>query len=145
LIYTTYFSKIKSIPNNSIKLIVTRFPPKWFKLDDIIQEGVYEYEVLNDADNLWVVTSLSPSKELLLKYKEDLDWESFKETFIDEMNSKPEAIEMLSRIETYLKQEKDIYFICFEKDYNVCHRSLIAMIFKDKGYVWKEFNINREE
>ena len=124
MIYTTYFHKIGKLPDNCIKLIVTRFPPKWLDI--------------NKYPNTLIVKGLSPSKELLLNYKEDNDWEKFVEGFKYEMKHREGMTEFLEEICKALNKKVDICFICYEKDYEHCHRSLLARHFEEMGYEWSE-------
>lgn len=124
MIYTTYFHKIGKLPDNCIKLIVTRFPPKWLDI--------------NKYPNTLIVKGLSPSKELLLNYKEDNDWEKFVEGFKYEMKHREDMVEFLEEICKILNKEVDVCFICYEKDYAHCHRSLLGQYFEEMGYEWSE-------
>lgn len=124
MLYTTYFSKMKDIPENSIKLIITRFPPKWL-------------DISKDT-NTYVVKELAPSQELLLKYKKDNNWDEYVIDFCNQMNNRVDMINMLNRVRGVLQRNIDIYLICYEKDYTRCHRSLIGEYFKEEEMKWKE-------
>lgn len=124
MLYTTYFSKMKDIPENAIKLIITRFPPKWINIDSI--------------PNAYIAKGLSPSQELLLKYKENNDWEWYVENFFEETDYRQDMKRMLHKLRNTLKNNKDVYLICYEKDHTKCHRSLIGQYFEEEGIEWKE-------
>ena len=126
MLYTTYFSKMKDIPEDAIKLIITRFPPKWIDVSSI--------------PNVYIVKGLSPSQELLLNYKRDNDWNKYVISFNKEMDSKQDMKRMLSKLRTTLESGKDVYLICYEKDYMKCHRSLIGQYFGEEGIEWKELS-----
>lgn len=123
MLYTTYFAKMKDIPDNCLKLIITRFPPKWLDIDKY--------------PNTHIVKSLSPSNELLLKYKRNNDWDWYVEEFEKEMRALSMR-RMFMHMTPFLKQRGDIYLICYEKDYTRCHRSLLGQYFADQGIEWKE-------
>lgn len=122
MLYTTYFSKINDIPGEDIKLIITRFPPKWL-----------DYKTI---PNTHLIQSLAPSKELLLDYKNNNNWSNYVKQFKKEMVNMQHD---LNRIEETLKINKNVYLICYEKDDNFCHRSILRDYFKDLGYQCKEF------
>lgn len=121
MLHTTYFAKMKDIPEDCIKLIITRFPPKWLDI--------------KKHPNTYIVKSLAPSKELLLKYKQNNDWNWYIEEFSKEMLG---MTSLLCRLKLALLQGKDICLICYEKDCTRCHRSLLGQYFQRFGIEWKE-------
>lgn len=126
MLYTTYFSKLRKIPKNAKKLIITRFPPKWIDVDKF--------------NNTFIVKELSPSMKILGDYKKNNDWEKYVEHFEKEMNEREDLKSMLSQLEEFLKKDNDVYLICYEKDYTKCHRYLIAKHLENKGIPWKELH-----
>lgn len=124
MLYTTYFANIDKVPNDCINLAVTRFPPKW------INQG--------DSPHIAIVKELSPSKELLLQYKEDDNWEEYIGSFNAEMINRKDMVAMLQTVKDLLDKGKSVCFTCYEKDYSRCHRSLLGRYFQDKGYEWTE-------
>lgn len=124
MLYTTYFTKMDKIPDDCIKLIITRFPPKWLNI--------------NKYPNTYIVKELSPSQELLLKYKMNNDWDWYVEEFYDEVNYRKDMVDMLRRLSKVLHEGKNICLICYEKDYTKCHRSLLGQYFEEEGIEWEE-------
>lgn len=124
MLYTTYFAKMKSIPENAKKLIITRYPPNWINP--------------NQFNNTFIVKSLSPSQDILLNYKKYNDWETYTKNFQKEMEERKDLKDMLSKLEAFLKNDNDVYLLCYEKDYTKCHRYLIAKYLETKGIPWKE-------
>jgi len=124
MLYTTYFAKMNKIPDDCIKLIITRFPPKWLDI--------------NKYPNTYIAKELSPSQELLLKYKKDNNWDEYVIQFYEEMNYRKDMVNMLKKLGNILNKGIDICLICYEKDYTHCHRSLIGEYFKEEGIEWKE-------
>lgn len=124
MLYTTYFSKIKDIPEDYIKLIITRFPPKWLDI--------------SKHPETYVIKQLSPSQELLLKYKEDNNWDEYVVDFYEEMNFREDMVFALSRLRIALKSGRNVCLICYEKDHTKCHRSLIGQYFEEEGIEWRE-------
>jgi uncharacterized protein YeaO (DUF488 family) len=73
---------------------------------------------------------LSPSKELFYDYKEGrINWQEFENRFRKEMISSPKASAELKRLKE-LSQEKDVYLICYEKNYP-CHRFILIDLIKE--------------
>jgi uncharacterized protein YeaO (DUF488 family) len=67
---------------------------------------------------------LSASKELFTAYKTGkISWEEFEKRFRKEIQSNPKAMAELKRLKT-LSQTKDVYLICYEKNYP-CHRFIL--------------------
>lgn len=120
VLYTTYFAN----QHNAIgyKISIVRVLPKWI---DFNKTGIVN------------IKALSPSLDLLLKYKNGTyDWQTYTKEFIEEMTSNMN--EVLLKLKTLLDKGSDITLICYEKDVTFCHRSIIANYFKQLGYVTKE-------
>lgn len=124
MLYTTYFAKMNKIPNDCIKLIITRFPPKWLNI--------------NEYTKTYVVKQLAPSQELLLSYRKNNNWGEYVTQFKHEMVNREDMVDMLYRLNKFLYEGNDVCLICYEKNYKQCHRSLLGMYFKEKNIEWKE-------
>ena len=73
---------------------------------------------------------LSPSKELLEDYKKGLiDWLEYEKRFRKEILNNPKAMNELSILKT-ISNFKDVYLICYEKEYP-CHRFILMDIIND--------------
>ena len=80
----------------------------------------------NDAIKVRVArpSVLSASKELLYDYKKGrITWQEFEVRFRKEILSNPAAIAELKRLKE-LSSKKDVYLICYEKNYP-CHRFIL--------------------
>jgi uncharacterized protein YeaO (DUF488 family) len=67
---------------------------------------------------------LSASKELLNNYKKRrITWQEFEARFGKEIRINPKTMVELKRIKG-LTQEKEVYLICYEKNYP-CHRFIL--------------------
>lgn len=107
MIYTSYYANwrkvnkfIESNQAENFKTVsISRYPPKWAKY------------------NLWA-QELSPSKELLQEYQEELcDDEEFERKFLTELNK----LDLSSIIKKY----DNSILLCYEKEPNECHRSIV--------------------
>ena len=127
MLYTTYLSKLKNIPENALKLIITRFPPKYLNL--------------NEYPNTYIVKQLAPSIQLLTHYKQNNNWEWYVKEFQLEMQTRKDMIKAINRLKEILDDEEDVYLICYEKDYTKCHRNLIARKLQQEGYNCKELKM----
>ena len=56
------------------------------------------------------------------RYKHDGDWNSYREDFLGYLKTQADAVLTVAR----LAREKAICLICFEADFEHCHRSLVA-------------------
>ena len=124
MLYTTYFHKLNQIPDETKKIIITRFPPKWLDI--------------SKYPNTFIVKELAPYAETLLDYKKDNDWDKYVERFNLQMIEDITMNDMLNKIYLYLSKGKNYALICYEKDYTKCHRYLIAKYLESKGIEWKE-------
>ena len=113
MVYTTYLDKLDKIPNEDIKLIIMRLPPNI----DILK-----------YDNIYFIQNLSPSKDILFNFKNDNNWELFKNNFINQLNNSNIINKLIYKINKNL--DKNIFLICCEKSPYRCHRSIISDILK---------------
>lgn len=92
----------------------------------------------------WIihVPELSPSVELFTYFRQSKNngtWGKdtfdnyYKPKFIDQINNDPRALEKLNEIINLDKEGKSIALVCFCKDEDICHRSIIADMLKDNG------------
>jgi len=125
MLYTTYLSKMNKLPDNITKLVITRFPPKSFDV--------------NKYPNTFIIKELAPHAEILLDYKKDNDWDKYVERFNHQMERDHIMVIYLDKLYLKLSQGKDYALVCYEKDYEHCHRYLIAKYLENKGIEWKEF------
>lgn len=124
MLYITYLANMKNIPDDMVKLIIVRFVSK--QLD------------LKKLKNTYIVSELSPSKELLLQYKENNNWDWYVSEFYKQMDSDEDMKKALQNVKVLLDSGFDVCLICYEKDYEKCHRFLLAKYFESMGYKWKE-------
>lgn len=122
-IYTTYLSNAKKVPTEITKLLIVRIPPASFN---------------PETSDMAHAPALSPSKQLLLSYKDDGDWSRYVEKFQREMTTREDMINALANLKGMLVGGTDICLVCFEKDPSECHRSLIAKHFVSMGFEGEE-------
>lgn len=137
MLYTTYLSKIKKIPENVQTIVITRFPPQWVKLAP--HKKTDQFIKIENIKNGWLVKDLAPYEKTLLDHKEDGDWEKYVERFTEQMNENPMK-NLIERLIKALESGKDICLVCFCKDIEHCHRGLLA-----KDIVLRGKNIEHKE
>jgi len=107
---------MNNLPEDTIKIIVSLYPPKGIK-------------IRNDL-NIFHSPILAPDDETLKTYKKDKDWEKYTEKLITKITSDPEALALLEKVAYAVRHDKNVVFICYEKDYIHCHRHLLAQLMK---------------
>lgn len=140
MIYTSYFGKMRSLPDNFHPVAICQYPPKWY-------EGV-------------VYKKLAPSGYLLKTYKENADkdpsyWEEWYNTrFHQEVFGKgfmpvSTIIEMINLFSEDIRNDllstsvinstkQHLVLMCFEKEEKDCHRHLVAEYFSNHNIPVRE-------
>ena len=128
MIYTTYLSTLKNLPNDekTKKYLITRWKPR-----NTIDVKKYNLE--------WA-PQLAPTELTLAKYKDgSIDWKEYRQRYIDESFSNPLFIDGLKEIVDYNDKGYDIFLICYEKDDSTCHRSILKEILQINNYKCEEY------
>ena len=128
MIYTTYLSNLKNLPNDekTKKYLITRWKPR-----NTIDVKKYNME--------WA-PQLAPTELTLAKYKDgSIDWKEYRQRYIDESFSNPLFIDGLKEIVEYNDEGYDIFLICYEKDDSTCHRSILKEILQINNYKCEEY------
>lgn len=125
MIYTSYFAKLKSLPDNIIPISICAKVPDWYK-------GL-QYK------------KLAPKYDFFMEWKKthDNDYyiKCFKAQVTDKLVAKNVVNELSEMIHDLGFDEEDICLICYEKPSDFCHRHLVAKWLKEDGYKceeWKE-------
>lgn len=113
MIYTSYFAKLKSLPQDIIPISICAKAPEWYK-------GV-QYK------------KLAPKYGFFMKWKQNHDNEFYIEHFqkevLDTLDVKTVIYELYK-----LSKSKDIALICYEKPSDFCHRHLVHEWLVRNGY-----------
>ena len=128
MIYTTYLSNLKNLPNDekTKKYLITRWKPR-----NTIDVKKYNLE--------WA-PQLAPTELTLAKYKDgSIDWKEYRQRYIDESFSNPLFIDGLKEIVEYNDKGYDIFLICYEKDDSTCHRSILKETLQINNYKCEEY------
>lgn len=129
MIYTSYFSNIRNLPENVYPVSISLWPPKWFTGKQI--------------------KNLAPSRDLLNWYKHtDVSQkekeERYTEKYNDFLREHVTADWMKKGLMSYFPETKDgkpiyesetdhVALCCFEKSGDFCHRNLLAGYLTSQG------------
>jgi len=132
MIYTSYFAKLKSLPDNVIPISICGKAPSWYK-------GL-QYK------------KLAPKYDFFMKWKENHDNDyyikCFNEQVLDKLNAQDviqELDDLLLSVTTSIDYNVDemkvprIALICYEKPSDFCHRHLVADWLNQNGFVCEEY------
>lgn len=132
MIYTSYFGKLKKLPENVIPIAICAKVPEWYT-------GL-QYK------------KLAPKYEILMQYKQDHDEanyiQCYKEQIIDKLDVNNVVMDLdymmldeTNSIDSKIDGVSHIALICYEKPSDFCHRHIVAQWFRENGYKceeWKE-------
>lgn len=126
MLYTSYIANMKNLPQGKYVLI-TRWKPKSLKLN--------KYE-----DAYWE-PSLSPSDMLVASYKNHtLSLKDLLNSFKSYLENSLEANLAIMKLVEEIKNGKDVFLICYEKELYECHRKIVAEYISEKHNIeWKEY------
>lgn len=124
MIYTSYFAKLKSLPEDVILISICAKSPNWYK-------GL-QYK------------RLAPTYDILMKYKQDGNEEDYIKSFNEQVLSKLNASEAVFDLGRLADKDNtyysfDICLLCYEKSSDFCHRHLVAEWLRKDGYDCKEW------
>lgn len=118
VIYTSYFAKLRSLPENIVPISICGKAPSWYK-------GL-QYK------------KLAPKYNFFKKWKENHDnayyTEHFKEEVLDELDVSKVIYDLLN-----LSNNKTIALICYEKPLDFCHRHLVSRWLNENGFKSEEW------
>lgn len=125
MIYTTYFAKLKSLPNNIIPISICGKAPSWYT-------GL-QYK------------KLAPKFDFFMKWKETQDNDYYIEHFQKEVLDVLDPFDVIREIEDKICDSKIILspinfaLVCYEKPGDFCHRHLVARWLIAQGINCKEY------
>ena len=133
MIFTSYFAKIQSLPDNIIPVSICGKAPEWF--------------------NGLQYRKLAPKYSFFVKWKENHDNDYYIEHFHDEVLRNLDAIKILheisdlrpceikARISSKIWRDPNVHIalVCYEKPDDFCHRHLVADWLSRNGVECKEY------
>lgn len=125
MIYTTYFAKLKSLPNNIIPISICGKAPSWYT-------GL-QYK------------KLAPKFDFFMKWKETQDNDYYIEHFQKEVLDVLDPFDVIREIEDKICDGKIILsainfaLVCYEKPGDFCHRHLVCKWLNAQGIQCREY------
>lgn len=104
-IYTSYFAKMKKIPENIVRISICGKAPEWY-------DGI-QYK------------KLAPKYKFFMEWKENKDNNFYIEHFNSEVLDTLNAQDVFNKLKE-LSQGRDCVLLCYEKPGDFCHRHLVA-------------------
>ena len=123
MIYTSYYAKIKDLPDNIIPISIAGKAPKGFK-------GL-QYKKLAPKYSFFSVWKETKDNDYYVK--------CFNEQVLDKLIASNVVKELGYLCTGYLTENVDIALICYEKPSNFCHRHLVADWLIKNGYECEEY------
>ena len=118
MIYTTYFAKVKNLPETITPVSIARKSPDGWK-------GL-------------TYTKLAPTKEILSDWKENKNSSNYMHQYSKQVLDKLHIDEVLAELYA-LANTADIALVCYEKPEDFCHRHFVADWFKESGFDAEEY------
>lgn len=112
MIYTSYFGRMKKIPQDIIPISICGKAPEWYK-------GI-EYK------------KLAPKYGFFIEWKRNKDNAFYIQHFREEVLNQLSITEVIEDLEK-LSHGKSIVLLCYEKPKDFCHRHLVATWFNKNG------------
>lgn len=121
MIYTSYFAKLRKLPENIIPISICGKAPDWYK-------GL-QYK------------KLAPKYDFFMEWKKNHDNDCYIKCFKEQVTDKLEVNNVIDELGFLVgyDQTKDICLICYEKPTDFCHRHLVAKWLSDNGYPCEEW------
>jgi uncharacterized protein YeaO (DUF488 family) len=123
MIYTSYFAKIRKLPDNIVPVSICAKPPKGY-------QGL-QYK------------KLAPSYDILMRWKENHDnaeyIRRYKEQVLDKLNAVDVILDLSRLVYGFNVGEEDICLVCYEKSEDFCHRHLVVKWLREHGFEAEEW------
>ena len=122
MIYTSYFAKLKSLPDNVIPISICAKAPSWYS-------GL-QYK------------KLAPKYDFFMKWKENHDNDYYTKCFNEQVLDKLDVDKVIDEIGYMIayNSNKDICLMCYEKPSDFCHRHLVADWLNENRIECKEWS-----
>ena len=125
MIHTSYFAKLKDLPDNIIPISICGKAPNWYK-------GL-QYK------------KLAPKYDFFMKWKETHDNDYYIKCYNEQVLNKLDVINVVRDLICIVPEDTTgeyICLVCYEKPGDFCHRHLVADWLSKNGFECKEFTKN---
>lgn len=125
MIYTSYFAKLKYLPEDIVPISICGKAPDWYK-------GL-QYK------------KLAPKYDFFMKWKETHDDDYYIHQYYGQVLNKLNVLDVVNDLIDLAKTTgslvgKNICLICYEKPEAFCHRHLVADWLTNNGFACEEYN-----
>ena len=118
MIYTSYFAKLKYLPENITPISICGKAPDWYN-------GL-QYK------------KLAPKYDFFMKWKENHDNDYYIKCFNEQVLDKLDPMKVYCELCSLAKND-EVALICYEKPSDFCHRHLVAEWLKERGFDVEEW------
>ena len=122
MIYTTYFAKLKTLPDNIIPIAICNKIPAWYS-------GL-SYNKLAPKDNFFKQWKISGDNNYFIT--------NYLQQILFKLNVQ-ELVEELYTLANVHDNNKDIALVCYEKSTDFCHRHLVSAWLYNNGIACEEY------
>lgn len=124
MIYTSYFAKLKSLPDNIVPISICGKAPDWYK-------GL-QYK------------KLAPKYDFFMEWKKNHNNDYYIKCFNEQVLDKLDILTVIRNLIDLTisagQTNKNICLICYEKPSDFCHRHLVAEWLRKNGFECEEWN-----
>ena len=122
MIYTTYFAKLKKLPENIIPIAICAKPPAGYK------GPIYR--------------ALAPKYDFYAQWKITKDNELFADNYVAQVLNQLNPVKVIADLYHQIGEARcscDIALVCYEKSTDFCHRHLVSDWLNNNGYQCHEW------
>lgn len=119
MIYTSYFAKLKALPDNITPIAICAKIPDWY-------QGLH-------------YKGLAPKYGFFREWQNNHDNNYYIRCFTDQVLNTLNPQEIYNQLRSMVPSGNDIVLICYEKPSDFCHRHLVAKWFTENGIPCEEY------
>jgi len=121
VIYTSYFSKLRYLPDNAMPVSISLSSPGWYKGK--------RYKIL------------APSWSILSEWRQTHNEERYVQRFNDEILGRLHPDGIYRNLCSLAWPYEDVVLLCYERPSDFCHRHLVAAWLERNGYPCREMEL----
>ena len=115
MIYTTYFAKLKKLPDDVVPIAICQWLPEQ------LRSSCFHYR------------ELAPDVNTFMEYKHTGDAERFTDSYLRNTLARLDPHYIVPALRKWVG-DKDFALVCYEKSSDFCHRHLVADWLRSAGY-----------
>lgn len=129
MIYTTYFSNLRNLPENILPISIAGKAPFWY----------------NGAE----YKKLAPKYDFFMKWKENHDNDYYIKCFKEQVLNKINIIGFITDIMDIMVDngipDGGVALVCYERPEDFCHRHLVREWLNNNGFECREWENNQSK